>query len=118
MILLHGTNRGSHLTGRSVHNQRIEWMWRDVFSGCLSSFYHLFYFMENSAILNVDSHLHPLHCNMFICLTLTSLLAAFRGAWNRHSIRTADNLSPIQLWDSGMLQNYYSHHSPVVEVFK
>ena len=53
----------------------------------------------------------------FICLTLTSL-AACRGAWNRHSICTADNLSPIQLWVSGTLQNYYSHHSPVVEVFQ
>ena len=43
-------------------------------------------------------------------------LAACRGTWNRHSICTADNLSPIQLRVHGTLQNYYSNHSPVVEV--
>ena len=37
-------------------------------------------------------------------------MAACRGTWNRHSICSADNWSPIQLWVSGTLQNYYSHH--------
>lgn len=30
-----GPDRGSFIVGRSCHNQRIEKVWTDVFSGCL-----------------------------------------------------------------------------------
>ena len=60
MLQQRGTDCGSVLTGRSVHNVRVERLHRDVYSGVLCHYALLFTFMEEEGLLNVCSEEHLL----------------------------------------------------------
>lgn len=111
MIEHRGAERRSMLTGSSVHNQRVERLWRDVHSGVTKLFYRMFYYLEEHNLLEPldEEQLYALH---YVYLPrINGSLNEFRGAWNHHRIRTAQHKSPKQLFTAGLLLLQHSQLS-------
>ncbi|XP_052785787.1 uncharacterized protein LOC128221272 isoform X2 [Mya arenaria] len=107
----HGLNSGSHITGRSVHNQRIERFWRELWDGCTKTYYEFFSRMEDDGLLDVDNEVHLLVLHVVFLRRMQSSIDQFVDAVSRRPLRTEHNRTPLQLWISGQLEDRNHHEN-------
>ena len=113
-----GPGRGSMIAGRSVLNQRIERLWRDVFDGVLYIYYSLFYHLEGCGVLDPSSESDLFALHYVYKPRINHHLSVWKEGYLRHQIRTAGQRTPMQLYILGLLQMRGSGQLPAQEVYE
>ena len=107
MNYMRGEGRASYIAGSSVHNSRIERLWRDVRINVLSTYAVVFHSLENEGVLDIENEV-DLFCLHYVYLPrIQESLQVFKQGWNHHALSTECGWSPMQLFTAYSLENPY-----------
>ena len=101
IIASHNLDYTRAISGSSVHNERIERLWRDVHR-CVASLYaNTFREMESLGYLDPVNEV-DLYCLHYIYQPrINKCISEFRQSWNNHHLSTEGCMSPNQLFVEG-----------------
>ncbi|CAH0385641.1 unnamed protein product, partial [Bemisia tabaci] len=100
MLQSRGVDSHCFITGRSVHNQRIERFWGEVNKVSLR-FKNFFSNLCLQGILNVGNEVHMLALAYIFKPRIQRSLDQFLQQWNHHPLSTENNMTPNALYLTG-----------------
>ena len=100
----HRANTRSVVVGSSVHKVRIERLWRDVRRGVVDVYREIFGRLESDQVLDSDNDVDIFCLHEVFVPRINKSLTEFVLSWHNHPISSENNMTPLQLFYTGLLE--------------